>query len=811
MARDAKTGRHVATGQVEINVPLSKFAKMMGQARTIAVRSITTMGRSMVRIMSATWRRITAMVSRFTRTIRRLARLMTTAFLPLGAIGAGAAAGFGLYKVLSTFAEFEQRMARVQAVTGVTNRVFRSLWNEAKRLGATTAFSANQAAEAMGNFAVAGFKSHEIIKAMEPTLNLAAAGQLDMATASDIVAKTMKGMQLEADELTRAVDVMANAFTTANTDLPMLGEAFKQVGPIGTAAGASIEQITASIMAMSDAGIQGGAAGTALRNLFLRIQSQPREVAKVFEKLGIEIADSGGNMKSMSVIIDELNAKMASYTPVQRNAMLMAIAGTRASAALNTLMAEGGAALRDRESDLKREGTAAQIAARQMDTFKGSWTVLMSALEGAAIDLGETLAPSFRAIVVALQPFVTTLGQVMGKIEPIIFLMSQRWVGAISSLDDWMNRNMATFRTWGERVAEILTNLGNMWAQLKAKIESALGVTAGGAVSGLMNLVTTLVDAIATLTTDPQKTFGMLKDLIKAGLLLGAAALIKGLREAFSAYIAAWQAISITLATYWKEILSLAWEGLKKVFSWFIDLLVSVFKWAALAIAAAIETFIGFGTTFQDAAKSSLDLYENQKKKGPIGLGEIGEGYKAAFTNLQAGFSKAIEENVTGGVEADLRKRGSKAWKRVKKQWSEMQTEAASKRDPEVYMPEAVREAATGLGRLFAKAGEVVATDAPRLAADVAKGRKLRELLIPGAGKAGEEATKGSTKVTTSGITDYIRKLQEGANKVEEKIEDHTAKTAKHTGRDGPIAKGIKATGEATVAAINRLNLGFAP
>ena len=193
-------------------------------------------------------------------------------------VAASAAAVTPLAVGATVFASFEQRMARVKALTGATGKDFQRLSDEARRLGETTVFSASQAAEAMSFFALAGFKVDEILKAIGPTLNLAAAGQLEIAQAADIAAKIMAGMGLAADDLGRAVDVLTKAMTTANTDLAQLGDAMKFVGPIAKSAGIEFEELVAAIQLLSNAGIQGEMAGTTLRTALLSLTS-PSEQA----------------------------------------------------------------------------------------------------------------------------------------------------------------------------------------------------------------------------------------------------------------------------------------------------------------------------------------------------------------------------------------------------------------------------------------------------------------------------------------------------------------------------------------------------
>ena len=188
---------------------------------------------------------------------------------------ASAAAVTPLAVSSTVYAGFEQKMARVKALTGATGKDFDRLSTKAKQLGESTVFSASQAAEAMSSFALAGYDVEKILRAIGPTLDLAAAGQLDVAQAADIAVKIMSGMGLEVEQLGQTLDVLTKAMTTANTDLPMLGDAMKYVGPIAKNAGLALEEIVAAVQLLSNAGIQGEMAGTTLRGM-LAVADQPQ-------------------------------------------------------------------------------------------------------------------------------------------------------------------------------------------------------------------------------------------------------------------------------------------------------------------------------------------------------------------------------------------------------------------------------------------------------------------------------------------------------------------------------------------------------
>lgn len=314
-------------------------------------------------------------------------------------VGAGA-----MYGVVRAGGSYEQSMARVRALTGATADEFTRLQEKAKELGRTTIFSAKQAADAMAFFALAGFNVNKIIAAMPHTLRLAAAGQMDVAQAADIVAKVMAGMQIGADRLGNTVDVLAKAFTTANTDLSMLGEALKYVGPLGATAGKGLNEIIAAIQMMSDAGIQASMAGTSLRMSLIRLADQSGAGARQLRKLRVSALDAAGDMRPMADIVDDLNAAMVKMGKGAKIAVMKEIFGARAASGMAAILAKGGKAFREYEARLASAGgTAERIARIQLDTTFGSLTLLKSAVEGVAISLHEAFSPMVRFAAERLQ------------------------------------------------------------------------------------------------------------------------------------------------------------------------------------------------------------------------------------------------------------------------------------------------------------------------------------------------------------------------------------------------------------------------
>lgn len=337
----------------------------------------------------------------------------------LGVAYAGLAVGMAavITKSVETSAQFEQSMAKVRAVTQATGEEFDKLRNQAMELGASTVFSASQAAEAQSFLAMAGFEVNEIMSAMPGVLNLAAAGQMEIGRTADIASNILTGFGLSAEETTRVVDVMAKAMTSSNTNIEQLGHAMKYVAPVAAAVGVDIETAAAAVGRLSDAGIQGEMAGTSLRAIFLRLVNPVGEAADVMDKLGIKAADAAGNILPFTEIIGNVQQAFAKMTQEQQTQAAGLIAGQEAVAGFLTLVNAGQSGLESFADELRNSGGAAeQLAETQMDTLKGAIVEMQSALEGAGIVVGDKFAPAVRQVT----EFITRLVQGFTEMNPAL-------------------------------------------------------------------------------------------------------------------------------------------------------------------------------------------------------------------------------------------------------------------------------------------------------------------------------------------------------------------------------------------------------
>lgn len=310
-------------------------------------------------------------------------------------------------------AQFEATMSGVGAVANATESELRSLNKQARDLGASTAFTATQAAEGMRFLGMAGFRANQIMAAMPATLDMARAGAIDLGRAADISSNILTGFGLEAEKMGRVADVLTQTFTTSNTDLLMLGESMKYVAPIARGLNISLEETAAMVGLLGNAGIQGSQAGTTLRAALLRLAA-PRnasekmlasvglsadqlaeganEAASALASLGIESKDSEGNLRPIAELLRDIAAATEEYGQAERAAILSRIFGVEAASGMIELINQAGSGALDAyitrimESS---EGAASRVAKKMGDNFAGAVIEMRSAWEGFQIAVGK--------------------------------------------------------------------------------------------------------------------------------------------------------------------------------------------------------------------------------------------------------------------------------------------------------------------------------------------------------------------------------------------------------------------------------------
>jgi phage-related minor tail protein len=283
----------------------------------------------------------------------------------------------------SVFKGFEQEMSKVQAVSGATAEEFKSLSDNAKELGASTMFSAREVAGLQGEFAKLGFTATEITKVTEATLSLAQASGSDLARAAMVAGSTLRAFGLDASQTGMVTDVMAKSFSTSAMDMDTFAESMKFVAPVAKSAGMSIQETSAMLSVLANAGIKGSQAGTALRRIISEIGASGKPTAEALKDLaaqGLNLADAK----------DEV--------------------GRSAQSAL--LVLAGGV---DQIAPLTEEFNNSAGAAKAMADIMGATAFgaskrLESAMEGLGISIGEIVA-------VAVVPLIESLAKAASNLN----------------------------------------------------------------------------------------------------------------------------------------------------------------------------------------------------------------------------------------------------------------------------------------------------------------------------------------------------------------------------------------------------------
>lgn len=320
-------------------------------------------------------------------------------------------------KSVETAAAFEQSMARVQAVSGATGEDMERMRQSAISLGATTAYSASEAATGMGLLAEAGYSTEDILTAIPGVMTLAAAGQMDLANAAGVTTSLLRDFGLTAGDTGRLVDVLAKASQDSNGTVADFGAALAAVAPLASGMGVSLEETTAAIAALGDAGVTGGAAGGQLKEMLETLSSPSAEAAAKLQELGVSVKDSTGHLLPLGEIIGQLQTSFYGLSEAQKSEAASMLVGKNAASGLLTLIANGSGTFDAYTQSLQNAGgTAAGMASTQMDTFKGAVESLKSALEGAGITIGNALLPAIRMVA----EFLTGLIQIFNNMDPAL-------------------------------------------------------------------------------------------------------------------------------------------------------------------------------------------------------------------------------------------------------------------------------------------------------------------------------------------------------------------------------------------------------
>lgn len=369
---------------------------------------------------------------------------------------AGAYIGFQTIKnSFNVFSQFDDKLKKTQALTGATTAEMNAMSKQAKDLGASTAFSASQVAEAQSNMGQVGMKVNEILAATPGILSFASAAQMDMATATTAVTDTMSIFGLVATDSTRIADIFATASSKSARGAEWFSSALANSGANARSLGFSLEDTTAVLATMAPAFKDGGSAGTALNAIM-------RDLTKSMDKQGkitiagqkVEVARNGRMLK-FSEIIANTNKATKSLTEVQQKQALATVMGDEAIRGFNGLLASGADKITEYDKHMKNSTDSATTMAKIMESGPGgAMRNLSSAFEGATIALAEALLPAFMKVIDVATTMTTGVKGILDLYKEYPSIMwtitaaCGAYVGVQKSIVAW-NTIMNASNPWG--------------------------------------------------------------------------------------------------------------------------------------------------------------------------------------------------------------------------------------------------------------------------------------------------------------------------------------------------------------------------
>lgn len=408
---------------------------------------------------------------------------------------------------LKAAAGFEQSMNMLQVATNATEQSMQSLQSKALELGAETSFSAGEAADAMLELAKAGMSADQTMQAIGGVMDLAAAGGVALADAATITAAALNAFHLPASEAADVANLLAAAANASAADITDLSQGLQQGGFAFGAAGQQVDDLVASLAILTNVGLTGSDAGTALKNAMMRLMNPTKKAAELMDELGINAYDAQGNMLPFADVIEEINQGTKDMTQEQRNAALSTIFLSDGMKAFIPLLDAGKDGFLAMKEEVNAEGAAAEMANARMKGLAGAIEYIKGSIESVLIEVAlpfldflsatirrvaDAIASftklptpirnavlAFLAVIAAIGPVALALGKLGGILaalfSPITLIglalavLAAAWVGNFGGIQE------KTAAAW----AMIQPKLQAMWTWLNTNIPAALSYLQG--------------------------------------------------------------------------------------------------------------------------------------------------------------------------------------------------------------------------------------------------------------------------------------------------------------------------------------------
>ena len=562
----------------------------------------------------------------------------------------GAAIGIGTSSV-KEYLEFDKQMIKVKALTGATAEEYEALKKKAMEVGKTTIFTSEEAAAGMEKFALAGFKPKEIIAAIPPIFDLATASGEDFIMISDMISDHMNAFNIGINDVGHAADILANTMSRSNTNIQMLGEAFKYVSSSAHDLNIDLATASAAVGLMGDQAIKSGQAGRDLKQAFAKIADS--KVQKDLKKLGINVKNSKGEFIGLVDFVRQLEKVTGKMSGIEKLAFLKEMFGDQGALAMNKLltatkevngvMYQGADALAQfAKENENATGKAKEMANTILDSDSGKWALLESAISDVKIKIGQAIfTKSGKQLIDIAIEWLNELSNVLsgnfndtkankfwqsfienGKIflDALIKVGTVLW-GIFRILNTIGIDNIIVFLTVFSVTSKVIKFIG-AFQKLTTTVQAAGGVMAvlKAGITALGGPISLIVAGIAVLGYIIYKYWDEIKAFVKA---------IPGFLVEF--FTGVWNVLSGVIGAIWQGIVDLFNWILNKI-TWLWDKIVGVFStlWSVLTkiFSAIWDKVTGF---FQGLWESITGLWDKVKT-----------GFSERFTAMLNSFKDTI-------------------------------------------------------------------------------------------------------------------------------------------------------------------------
>jgi TP901 family phage tail tape measure protein len=526
---------------------------------------------------------------------------------------------------IMTSADFEQGLNVLQQVTKATTEDMGLMEKQALDLGASSVFGALDVLEAQTALAKAGFTTQQTLAATTGVIDLAAAGELGMVQASELLAAAINSFGLEAEDSTRVADLLAAAANASAVDVSDLGDSFINVASVAGAAGIPIEDVSTALALLGNNGLVGAEAGTALRTVLRQLTAPTDEAAQLMKELGIDVYNTAGEMNSLPSILGQLEQGVRSLTAEQAAHAKQTILGSYGVVAGTILINEGADAYAAMREQVTQAGVAQEAAAARMKGFNGALENLKGAIETLMIEQGAPFLEMLNGFVTWLSNVIEKFGNLPKPIQVTIIA-----VAAIAAA-------LGPLLIVVSSIIGAITTLAPLFVAIGGVIATVAGIISAPVI-GIIAVVAAVVAGIAFLAKAWSENWGGIQDKTKAAV--------------------GW--IGDSIRGLWTNISGWFSEGLKNVTSWLSDLVKRIADWFKPAtwidmgrdiVNGIAEGIKRFASNIFDGLKNAVNGALNSVKN----LLGIHSPSAVAAREIGLPFAQGIGAGIASGMPAAMR------------------------------------------------------------------------------------------------------------------------------------------------------------